>query len=469
MFDISYKIYMFIKIKNIMIQNNLLEIIINSIVFVIVFFCSLLFVFKLKNVTKGYKIFFISYIVFWIPLKLLRDYTSIVQNEINSEIVWLPLIMYGLIGIFVRPIADWLSLYLKNRKIILYAAVVIGVITFIPIIVYPSTETNVIQSIGVGVGASMIGTYELMFKEQYTKSKSFLTVSIMAFPPLIADFVSAPIQSTIKIISSNNNQTLNLNIFIYLWVIGIFFYLITFLILFFVKEDRSKIGNMANNIQINNNIDKTSIKSILLFSLVCISGFFISFIKFSNSGSIATLTIQNLAQNIGIQNKIASIQAYLSTIFSLAQLLGTIFVANFLIKKTNKLVSFSIGIILWITFQFIVLYNQNPYVYFGISFFNGFAYGILYNLVLAYVLSMSFKSNKITPMGIYQCILSIGIASSSFLIPFLKEVLKNNDGYLIVNYTLLGAIVVLEIIFSIAYMFDKQIYNNEIVIKKGTK
>ena len=451
------------------IQNNLLEIIINSVIFLVVFSCSLLFVFKLKNVTKGYKIFFISYVVFWIPLKLLRDYTSIIQNQIDSTIVWLPLVMYGLVGIFIRPLADWLSLYLKNRKIILYGAVAIGILTFIPIIIYPNTETNVVQSIGVGVGASMIGTYELMFKEQYTKSKSFLTVSIMAFPPLIADFISAPIQSTIKIISSSNNsQSLNLNIFIYLWVVGIGFYIITFLILFFVKEDRSKVGTTLNNIRLNNNEKKTSFKSISLFVLVCMTGFFISFIKFSNSGSIATLTIQNLAQNVGIQDKIASIQAYLSTVFSLAQLLGTVFVANFLVKKTNKLVSFSIGICLWILFQLVAIFNQNPYVYFGVSFFNGFAYGILYNLVLAYVLSMSFKTNKITPMGIYQCILSIGIASSSFLIPYLKEVLKNNQGYLIVNYTLLAAIDVLELIFATAYIFDRQIYKNKMIIKTET-
>lgn len=451
------------------VQNNLLEIIINSVIFLVVFSCSLLFVFKLKNVTKGYKIFFISYVVFWIPLKLLRDYTSIIQNQIDSTIVWLPLVMYGLFGIFIRPLADWLSLYLKNRKIILYGAVAIGILTFIPIIIYPSTETNIVQSIGVGVGASMIGTYELMFKEQYTKSKSFLTVSIMAFPPLIADFISAPIQSTIKIISSSNNsQSLNLNIFIYLWVVGIGFYIMTFLILFFVKEDRSKVGTTLNNIRLDNNENKTSFKSISLFVLVCMTGFFISFIKFSNSGSIATLTIQNLAQNIGIQDKIASIQAYLSTIFSLAQLLGTVFVANFLVKKTNKLISFSIGICLWILFQLVAIFNQNPYVYFGVSFFNGFAYGILYNLVLAYVLSMSFKTNKITPMGIYQCILSIGIASSSFLIPYLKEVLKNNQGYLIVNYTLLAAIAVLELIFATAYIFDRQIYKNKMIIKTET-
>lgn len=117
-------------------------------------------------------------------------------------------------------------------------------------------------------------------------------------------------------------------------------------------------------------------------------------------------------------------------------------------------------------FQLIVIFNQNPYVYFGVSFFNGFAYGILYNLVLAYVLSMSFKTNKITPMGIYQSILSIGIASSSFLIPFLKDVLKNNQGYLIVNYALLGSIVLLELIFATAYIFDIQIFKNKMIIKK---
>jgi hypothetical protein len=109
---------------------------------------------------------------------------------------------YGFIGIFYRLFADYLTFLKKNRKIVIYAALIIGLVTYIPIIIKPCTATNVVQSLGVGVGASMIGTYQLLFSEQYGKSKTFLTVSILSIPPLLADFISSAIQS---IFSSVNN------------------------------------------------------------------------------------------------------------------------------------------------------------------------------------------------------------------------------------------------------------------------
>jgi hypothetical protein len=89
----------------------------------------------------------------------------------------------------------------------IYLALTIGLVTYIPIIIYPSTATNVIQSLGVGVGASMIGTYQLMFNEQYGKAKQFLTVSLLSIPPLLADFIASPIQSTFS--SNGNDDTAN--------------------------------------------------------------------------------------------------------------------------------------------------------------------------------------------------------------------------------------------------------------------
>jgi hypothetical protein len=86
----------------------------------------------------------------------------------------------------------------------IYLALMIGLITYIPIIIYPSTATNVIQSLGVGVGASMIGTYQLMFNEQYGKAKQFLTVSLLSIPPLLADFIASAIQSTFSSIGGAN-------------------------------------------------------------------------------------------------------------------------------------------------------------------------------------------------------------------------------------------------------------------------
>jgi hypothetical protein len=104
---------------------------------------------------------------------------------------------------------------MKSRKAIIYLALLIGLITYIPIIIYPSTATNVIQSLGVGIGASMIGTYQLMFNEQYGKSKQFLTVSLLSIPPLLADFISSAIQSTFSSIGSDNFKN-NVDILKYL-------------------------------------------------------------------------------------------------------------------------------------------------------------------------------------------------------------------------------------------------------------
>ena len=99
------------------------------------------------------------------------------------------------------------------------------------------------------------------------------------------------------------------------------------------------IGLARTNTKIQTNSTQLS-----FFGLLCIVGFLIAFVKFSNSGAIATLTIENMAKNLNITNEVSSIQAYTSSLFSFYQLLGTLFVSLFLIKKTNKITAFSVGI-----------------------------------------------------------------------------------------------------------------------------
>ncbi|MDE7433948.1 MAG: hypothetical protein K2M43_02350 [Mycoplasmoidaceae bacterium] len=55
----------------------------------------------------------------------------------------------------------------------------------------------------------------------------------------------------------------------------------------------------------------------------------------------------------------------------------------------------------------------NPYGYLGVHILNGFAYGIIYNLILGFVLMRTFNTKKVTPMGVYQSVLSIGITIST--------------------------------------------------------
>jgi hypothetical protein len=117
----------------------------------------------------------------------------------------------------------------------IYLAFIISGLTYIPIIFFPCTATNVIQSLGVGVGASMIGTYQLMFNEQYGKQKHFLTISILSIPPLLADFIASTVQSTFTSMQKNTTaQTYK-----YLWLIGLIITIVAFGLSFLIKENRT--------------------------------------------------------------------------------------------------------------------------------------------------------------------------------------------------------------------------------------
>jgi cyanate permease len=52
---------------------------------------------------------------------------------------------------------------------------------------------------------------------------------------------------------------------------------------------------------------------------------------------------------------------------------------------------------------------------------NGFAYGIVYNLILGFILQKTFKTQKSSPMGVYQSVLSIGITLSTLFTTWMKD------------------------------------------------
>lgn len=446
-----------------------LSLIINISIFVIFLIISIIFISFIKIEQKGYKFLFITYLIFWIPLMMTREYSGKIQNQISSDFTWLVLSSYGFVGIFVRPLADYISLKLRNRKIILYSAVFLSFFLVLPFIVVQNTATATIQSIGIGIGASMIGTYELLFKEQYTTNKSYLTVSILAIPPLLADFLSSSIQSIIASIPQNNGDIKHWP-YILIWVISIIFFLLVFFMIFFLKENRSLVGLKNQN---SSQLTNKKI-SIFWFFLICILGFSIAFIKFANSGSIAITNLDYLNSNQKYPSVlINSLQGYISLIFSVFQLSSS-FLLYFLVKKKNgKHILFFIGIISWLIYHIVLLFVNDSIAYFSISALNGFGYGILYNVILAFVLQLSFSKNKISPMGIYQSILSIGITTSSFFSPFIKENLKkdfNSTNY-IINGTILGMIIIISCLYVLIEIIKNKanIIANEKFIFKMNK
>ncbi len=395
---------------------------------------------KIKFSSKGYKYLFITYSIFWIAPMLLRAYAGTMQNLIDINYTWIVLASYGLVGIFIRVFADVINFSFKSRKVFLYFACIMQIATFIPIIVVPNTTTSLIQSIGVGIGASCIGSFQLLFKEQYNYEKSYLTVSLLSIPPLIANFLTAPIQS-IFMITTNETTTSNVDVLKYMWLVGLVFTMIALIMIVFMKEDRKKFDSIKNKQLFNYRNDS------LPFIILLIVGLLITFIKFSTSGSVATLHLQTVAKLINQDS--ASYEGYLSVIFSIFQLISGVLVGTILVKKLNDISIFGIGCLTWIIYLILYLTVKNPIGYFIVHSLSGFAYGLLYNFVLGQILSKRFSTNVISPMGIYQSVLAIGISLSGIFTQYIKNNLQHDywTANNIVSYSLIGSTIGLFLMY----------------------
>lgn len=434
------------------------SIIVNCAIFLCICLFSGLFLWKINLGGKGYKLLFITYTLFWIPLMLLRDNTGSMQKGIDDAITWLPLMAYGLVGIFARPIADLLANKTNARKTFIYVAIITQIVTYLPIIFYQSLATNIIQSLGVGIGASCIGSYQLLFNEQYSKHRHFLTISVLSIPPLLASFIASPITSIFRSIQTSSSGGYDPAILKYLWLIGLVIILVAGVMSIFIHEDQTLL--------FKDNSSKKEVKdknSWSYFSLLLFLGFFIGFIKFSNSGANAILHIQRLAQNAGGSS--ASYEGYLSVLFSLGQLIGGLLVGLILIKYLNKLWIYSIGSLVWVGYEVLSIFVMNPYGYLGVHILNGLAYGIIYNLILGFVLQLFMKNRNVTPMGIYQAVLSLGITLSNWFVEWIKGILTNSYDYFttmkIVNAVIISCIVLSWILYLITYQFDKRIFGTK--------
>lgn len=481
-----------------------ISIIVNSIIFLVILACSIALLISLKNKSKGYKLLFIFYLIFWIPIFLGRDYRTKMNDAIlidsglkgtdyGSLIGTIVLTGYGFVGVFARIFADYFSYLFKYRKAFLYLAVVVNIATFIPIIAVQNQYTSIIQVIGVGISASCIGTVELLFRSQYDDNKSFLTVSILSIPPLLANFITAPIQSIVssyaKVGSTFDPSKLS-----YLWIVGTVCLVACFVMLFFIKEKRLNIIkpliNTQRGILINSSIKDSSSsifkmhsvkkrvnnsEMIAYFIIISLIGTFVAFIKFSNSGAIG---ISHL--NVLSDGSSSSYEGYLSVVFSLAQLIAGVLMGMVLIKKWKPLYILLLGCSSWLIYLTSTIFIHNPIAFFVIHALNGFAYGIIYNLLLGLILVVSINTVRITSMGIYQSILSLGIACSGWFNAYMKNSVfvktdkelyfKNNT---IVNIVLISSVILLFVTYLIMYLYFKknnsEFYNNHFLARKEEK
>ncbi len=132
--------------------SEAISIIVNLSIFILAVIISLLILKLIKLEKQGYKMLFLFYTLFWVPIMLLRNYTGIIHDDMgcSSSLLWLPMAAYGFIGIFARVFYDYVAFIFKSRKRVIFLVMIIEFITFIPIIIHPSLATNIIQSVGIG-------------------------------------------------------------------------------------------------------------------------------------------------------------------------------------------------------------------------------------------------------------------------------------------------------------------------------
>lgn len=424
-----------------------ISLIINVVLFLFALIISIIFFWRIKFENKGYKKLFVFYSIFWLPIFLVRSYRGTLHNDLalDRNLLFLPLSLYGFVGIFFRPLFDYLGIRFKSRKKVVFAALLLQLATFIPIIIKPSFATNLIQTIGVGIAASCIGSFSLWFNEQHAKEKPFLAISILSIPPLIADFVASPVQSLVRTLAITTQRTADVNITKYLWLIGLIVILINIVFWWFLRENPQFVGLKKHDPK---DIIDGSPNKIYCFIVVILFAGIVIFTKFATADGIAQITLQQLVGN----SNSAPYEGYLSSVFSAAQLLGGVLMGVVGVKYFDKWMVALIGSIFFVLYNtsMILLINSTSVptltkggIYLGIQAISGFGYGILYNLLIAHALSYGFKNNKITPIGINQTMASIAITSANFFTTFIRDKISSDfvKANTVISYILIGTVL----------------------------
>lgn len=371
---------------------------------------TILILWKLKLGNKNNKLLFLLFMMYWIGPLMTRDYTGLIQLSFGMEdggilLIW-PLVIYGLIGLIWRPLSDVFSFRFKSRKNVLYLSLALQIVCIIPMLIKPCFATNMIQSTGAGIGASCIGLFNLMFNEHDARRKTLSVVSILALPPILAQFFASGLMSMITTFETSfDTKEEFVGILWWMWIAALIFAIVCVVMTIFVQEKQETLYR--------NNVVKEPVKTkheYWALTLVCIMAMCTTLIRWATAGPTASIQIAYLGLIRSTDTRFY--EGYGSLIHTIGQLVGVILTSMLMKAPSEKrkmiLVGVSTGcclIYLMITATFTTI----P-VFMGMNIINGFSYGIVYTIFMGIALNKFFtKQEKITPVGICNFFLSLGI------------------------------------------------------------
>ena len=379
------------------------------IVFILILVYYLSKKFELK---KEQIIIFWILVLFWTAISIIRAYrklyviTPIEQGGLSLTPVLAAQIAagYGLMSLIVRLPMFLASDIFKRRKVFIQIALFLLILTSFLVAFNANYLTLYLSSLSLGISATMLALFNVIFSETFSKDKAAVSVSILSIAPLLAEFMAAPIQ---YLLTMDTYKQFN-----YMWLVSGLIALITFVLTFMMKDYRPVDSDFSFN----------KVKVVLKhksFIYICLLAVLLSFIKFSTSGA------NMIAYGKTDLNMTPLMLAYIDAVFAVPQLIAGVLVGVYLTRKwgIQKTLLFLLGCLL--TFYIIALYINNPYIIYFSYTLNGLGYGGAYNILIALAMQYFDREYRNVSMGIYQAFFALGIYYGDYVYVWIAKHIKH--------------------------------------------
>ena len=379
------------------------------IVFILILVYYLSKKFELK---KEQIIIFWILVLFWTAISIIRAYrklyviTPIEQGGLSLTPVLAAQIAagYGLMSLIVRLPMFLASDIFKRRKVFIQIALFLLILTSFLVAFNANYLTLYLSSLSLGISATMLALFNVIFSETFSKDKAAVSVSILSIAPLLAEFMAAPIQ---YLLTMDTYKQFN-----YMWLVSGIIALITFVLTFMMKDYRPVDSDFSFN----------KVKVVLKhksFIYICLLAVLLSFIKFSTSGA------NMIAYGKTDLNMTPLMLAYIDAVFAVPQLIAGVLVGVYLTRKwrIQKTLLFLLGCLL--TFYIIALYINNPYIIYFSYTLNGLGYGGAYNILIALAMQYFDREYRNVSMGIYQAFFALGIYYGDYVYVWIAKHIKH--------------------------------------------
>lgn len=377
-----------------------------SIIFILISIIIFGFLIKKYQLSKNQILIFVSLLLFWLSISVIRSYrkefAAIILDN-NIALISSITAAYGLSSLFLRFIILSLSNFWLSRKRLIQIILFLLVFSSLMVIFKADYLSLYFSSFALGIGASALSLFNIIFSNSFKASDVAKSVSILALAPLMAEFLVAPIQ---YLATSIHNYYL-------LYFSSILFAIIAFIFL-------SNITLQQNLLKFETKYFKEIFKLKNFFYLIIVA-LIVAFVKFNSSGA-------NMIKYAFDLQMPSFYRAYLDVLFSSFQLLASLLMGLVFYKYLTKTQMIVLAFSLFGIYNLLMIFNTNIYLIFILYAINAFAYGIAYNLLITLVIEGTESKIQSFKMAFFQSLFAIGIYLADKIHAFIvmKDLFKLN-------------------------------------------